>query len=67
MKPASISTFIHFLSKISDLLSAAAAYHPDKACNKENGMEWSFLSEEISKRINGFYSFYKDQEAGEET
>jgi hypothetical protein len=48
-------------------LSAAAAYHPDKACNKENGMEWSFLSEEISKRINGFYSFYKDQEAGEET
>jgi hypothetical protein len=43
------------------LLKATTDYHPDKTCNKDQGMEWFVLSEEISKRFNGLYSEFKEK------
>lgn len=39
------------------VLKAVTHYHPDK--NKEHGMEWLILCEEITKLLNGFYEHYK--------
>ena len=40
-------------------LKAVTHYHPDKKCNKESGIEWRVLCEEITKRLNEFYEVVK--------
>jgi len=39
---------------------AATQYHPDKLFNKTEGIEWLVLCEEITKRINEYYEFLKN-------
>lgn len=39
--------------------NAAVHYHPDKNDEKENGLEWHFICEEISKLINNNYENLK--------
>ena len=40
-------------------LKAVTHYHPDKKCNKESGIEWLVLCEEITKRLNEYYEVVK--------
>ena len=40
-------------------LKAVTHYHPDKKCNKESGIEWRVLCEEITKRLNEYYEVVK--------
>jgi len=42
------------------MLKAATQYHPDKLFNKTEGIEWLVLCEEITKRINEYYEFLKN-------
>ena len=37
------------------LLKALAVFHPDKVDDKEHGMKWKVLSEEITKMITNYY------------
>lgn len=37
------------------LLKALAVFHPDKVDEKEHGMKWKVLSEEITKMITNYY------------
>ena len=39
--------------------NAVASYHPDKQVNKESGIEWHVLCEEITKHLNNLYEHYK--------
>lgn len=41
------------------LLFASRSYHPDMKHNKDKGIEWQVLCEEIIKRINNCYEFFK--------
>jgi len=57
---------IDLTDKISDdeamkrgLLTVVTYYHPDK--NKNHGIEWFVLCEEICKSLNEYYSFFKGQ------
>lgn len=40
-------------------LKAITDYHPDKKHNKDKGMEWYILCEEILKEFNAFYEYFK--------
>mmetsp|Transcript_10343 Transcript_10343/g.15533 ORF Transcript_10343/g.15533 Transcript_10343/m.15533 type:complete len:314 (-) Transcript_10343:1689-2630(-) len=42
------------------LLKAVTHYHPDKHYNKEAGVEWLVLCEEITKRLNEYYEHTKN-------
>lgn len=37
------------------LLKALAVFHPDKVDEKDHGMKWKVLSEEITKMITSYY------------
>ena len=39
--------------------NAVASYHPDKQVNKESGIEWHVLCEEITKHLNNLYEYFK--------
>ena len=41
------------------LIHAVRHYHSDKPCNKNNGMEWYVLSEEITKLLNKYHDVFK--------
>ena len=41
------------------VLKAVSHYYQDKPRNKEQGMDWFVLCEEIVKRLNNLYSRYK--------
>jgi hypothetical protein len=41
------------------ILKGIQNYHTDRACNKQHGMDWYVLCEEITKRLNTAYARYK--------
>lgn len=41
------------------LKKAIVEYHPDKQHNKDAGVDWTVLCEEITKQLNAFYEHFK--------
>lgn len=44
------------------LIKAVSHYHSDKPCNKNNGIEWYVLCEEITKLLNKYHDVFKSFE-----